>query len=190
MLAKLAQWLLKVTGWKIVGQLPEIDKYILIAAPHTSNWDLVVGIVARTSLAKRIQFLAKHQLFVFPLAWFFRMLGGIPVERTKHHNLVDAVVEMYNTSDKLILGLAPEGTRSPVKRWKQGFYHIARLANVPIVMVGFDYPSGELRVSEPFYPTGDINKDFPKILDYYRTINGRHPKEIPQFEPQNEDKSC
>lgn len=182
MLQKLAQMVFKVIRWRIVGNLPPLDKYVIIAAPHTSNFDVLIGLLARAALATRIVFLAKHQLFIFPFGWILHKIGAIPVERSHHHNLVDQVVKMYAENEHFVLGLAPEGTRSPVKRWKQGFYHIAIQAGVPIVMVGFDYSSKEVRVSKLFEPSGDINKDFPKILDHFKTMNGRFPKKIPSFE--------
>ena len=176
---RIALWLLKCLGWRIIGHLPDDKKYIIIVAPHTSNWDLIICIIARASLGAKIKFLAKHQLFVFPFGWFFKWLGGTPVNRTQHANRVDAAAAIFNQHDEFILGLAPEGTRSPVKRWKQGFYHIACKAEVPIVMLGLDYSTKQIRLNKPFRPSGDIEQDFAYILGYYKTIKGRYPKEIP-----------
>jgi 1-acyl-sn-glycerol-3-phosphate acyltransferase len=181
---KLAQLLLKLMGWKIVGELPKQSKYVLIVAPHTSNWDLVIGLIARFAVGVRMNFLAKHQVFFFPLGPFLRAMGGAPVDRSKIGNVVEQSVEIFNQHETFVLGLAPEGTRSPVNRWKEGFYHIAYAAKVPIALVGFDYPSKEIRLREAFWPTGDVAKDFPEILDYYRTIRGRHAKDIPYYHPK------
>jgi 1-acyl-sn-glycerol-3-phosphate acyltransferase len=184
---KLSRWLFKLLGWQLVGSLPDRKKYIIIAAPHTSNWDLIICLIARASLAVKVEFFAKSQLFVFPFNYLFKALGGTPVERTHHHNLVDAAVKLFHARDSLILGLAPEGTRSPVKRWKYGFYHIAHNANVPIVMLGLDYASKALRISEPFWTSGDIEADFAKIIAYFRQMKGRHPKKIPDFNPNDSE---
>lgn len=183
MIQSVNKFILKILGWKIVGQLPEDKKYIVIIGPHTSNWDFMLGMVVRSSLGANIRFLAKHQLFYAPYGWFFRQLGGSPVYRHKDNNLVDQVVNMYQTNDEFILGIAPEGTRSEIKRWKSGFYHIACKANVPIVMIGFDFKSREIRIREPLAPISDVDKDFPVILDYFRGIDGCHPKNIPYHQP-------
>ena len=177
--------ILKLIGWKITRHLPNEKKYILIVAPHTSNWDLVIGLLGRFAEGVRINFFAKNQVFFFPLGSFLRAVGGTPVDRSKKGDKVHQAVELIQQSNQFILGLAPEGTRSPVKRWKEGFYHIACQAGIPIVMVGLDYASKEIRVSELFWPVGDINVDFPKIMDYFRAIKGCYPKEIPEYHPKN-----
>lgn len=183
MFQSVSKFILRVLGWKMVGQLPNEKKFIIIIGPHTSNWDFILGMVVRGAMGANVRFLAKHQLFNAPYGWFFRWLGGSPVYRHKDNNLVDQVVEMYENHDEFILGIAPEGTRSEIKRWKSGFYHIACKANVPIEMIGFDFKSKEVRFREPFMPTGDIDVDFPVILDYFRSIDGRHPKNIPHHLP-------
>ncbi|QDP72860.1 acyltransferase [Legionella israelensis] len=178
---KLSQMLLHLFGWKIQGKLPLLNKYILIVAPHTSNWDLLVGLTAQFAVGGRFHFLAKKQLFFFPLNLFLKAMGGIPVDRSKSQDLVEQAVQLFEQKEKFVLGITPEGTRSPVKRWKTGFYHIANKAKIPIVMVGFDYAKKEIIINEPFWPTGDINKDFPQVLDFYRGIQGRYPQKIPDF---------
>lgn len=181
---KIAQFILKIAGWSVVGSLPQLKQYVLIVAPHTSNWDLVIGLCARFAVGVRLNFLAKHQLFFFPLGNLLRAMGGVPVNRAKKANRVEEVVALFLQQEHFKLGLAPEGTRSSVTRWKEGFYHMACQANLPIVMVGFDYQSKEVRVQEPFWPTKDINKDFPKVLNFFRTIKGKYPKEIPDYKPK------
>lgn len=181
---KLSQWVLKLMGWKIVGSLPELKQYVLIVVPHTSNWDFIVGIFARFALGTKINFLAKKQLFFFPLGNFLRAVGGFSVNRAKKGNLVGLVVKQFQRNDEFKLGITPEGTRGPVARWKEGFYHIACMANVPIVMVGFDYPSKEVRIREVFWPTKDLGQDFEPILAFFRTIHGKYPKTIPDYQPK------
>ncbi len=176
---KIARFLMKSTGWKIVGTLPELKQYVLIAAPHTSNWDVIVGLAARFVVGVKINFLVKHQLFFFPLGNLLKALGAMPVNRSKKSNVVEQIAEIFQTQDEFKLTIAPEGTRSPVTRWKEGFYHIAMKAQVPIVMIGLDYGSKAIRISEPFTPSGDIQADFDHIFAYFKTIKGRSPKEIP-----------
>lgn len=181
---KLFALIFKWLGWKIVGQLPEEKKYVVIVAPHTSNWDLIICLIARFSVGTKVNFLAKHQLFFFPLGVLLRALGGTPVDRSKKGNKVDQVVALFRQRDSFRLGLAPEGTRSPVARWKEGFYHIACQAEIPIIMIGPDYARKEIRISAPFWPTGEIDTDFPKIIEFFRTIKGYRPKELPDYQPK------
>ena len=177
----LFRFILSRLGWKIVGTLPEEKKYIVIVAPHTSNWDLVICLFARMAIGAKIQFLAKKQVFFFPLGYLLKALGGTPIDRSGKENRVAQVVALYQQTDRLALGLAPEGTRSPVSRWKEGFYHIACQAKIPIVMIGPDYETKEIRIAQPFWPSGQIETDFPQILAFFRTIHGRHPKDIPDY---------
>ncbi|KTD09045.1 acyltransferase [Legionella gratiana] len=181
---KFGRFILKLFGWKIVGELPKDKKYLVVVAPHTSNWDFAVGLFARFAIGVKIHFLAKNQLFFFPLSFLLRVLGGAPVDRSKKNKTVDQVVEIFRSRDEFKLAITPEGTRSPVTRWKEGFYHIACQAKLPIVMVGPDYATKEVRIHEAFLPSGDINKDFPMILDFFRTIRGRYSKEIPEYHPK------
>ncbi|GGI90065.1 lysophospholipid acyltransferase family protein [Shewanella gelidii] len=177
----ICRWLLKICGWKIEGTLPSQSKYIMIVAPHTSNWDFVLGVIARGALGTPINFLGKHQLFQPPWGWFFKALGGHPVDRRKNNNLVDAVVELFQSNHTFKLALAPEGTRSTVERWKTGFYHIAAKAEVPIIKVGFDFANRQVILCQPMYVTGDIENDMRAILSFYQGISGRKPKTIPDF---------
>ena len=176
MMRQLYTFIFKSLGWSFKGSFePKPPKYIIIVAPHTSNWDFPLGIMVR-SIAKigSTKFLGKSQLFIFPHGFIFRALGGYPVERTKDNNLVDAVVEIFNSKDEFSISLAPEGTRSKVKRFKTGFYHIAKKANVPIYLVGFDFKIKKIVIEKPFYPTDDILKDFKYIIQFFSSIKGRH----------------
>lgn len=177
----LCRWLLNISGWQIEGQLPDCAKYIVIVAPHTSNWDFIVGVLARGALGTRIHFLGKHQLFIPPWGWFFRAIGGSPVDRRKNNNLVDTAIQLFESKADYKLALAPEGTRSPVTRWKCDFYHIASKAGVPITPVGLDFSRRTVIIRTPLQPCGDITTDMQDILSFYRTIKGRHPKVIPDF---------
>ena len=170
-------------GWKIIGKLPD-RQFILIVAPHTSNWDVVIGVLAGLAEGARIHFLAKKQLFFFPLGILLRAMGAVPIDRSKKGNMVEQVVSLFQQQKGFKIGLAPEGTRSEVTRWKEGFYHIACQAKIPIVMVGFDYSTKEIRVQEPFWPTNNIQHDFPEIVAFFRTIHGKYQKNLPDYHPK------
>ena len=177
MLRPLYILLFKMFGWKIVGQLPQEKKYIIAVAPHTSSWDFPVGVATRSILRiQKAKFLGKSQLFKPPYGWFFRALGGHPVERSTSHDMVDQVVKIFNRHDEFVLALAPEGTRKKVEKLRTGFYYIAKGAQVPIVPVGFDFHKKEIVVSAPLYTTNDMDADMEKILSFYRTIKGRNPE--------------
>jgi 1-acyl-sn-glycerol-3-phosphate acyltransferase len=182
---KLGHFILRLFHWKVIGELPKDKKYLVVVAPHTSNWDFAVGLFTRFAIGVKIHFLAKNQLFFFPLGVFLKLLGGAAVDRSKKNKTVDQVVEMFQSRDEFRLAITPEGTRSPVTRWKEGFYHIARQAGLPIVMVGFDYSLKTVVIKRPFWPSGDIEKDFPQVLEFFRTIKGRYPKEIPDYHARN-----
>ncbi|MCG9714023.1 lysophospholipid acyltransferase family protein [Shewanella insulae] len=182
MFQSLCKAILKLSGWTIDGQLPEAKQYIAIVGPHTSNWDFIVGVLARGALGQKIHFLGKHQLFIPPWGWLFRAIGGTPVDRRKSNNLVDAAAQLFQQDPNFKLALAPEGTRSPVTRWKTGFYHIATKAQVPIVTVALDFAGKRVVIPEAIYVTGDIDKEMSQILDFYRTIKGRHAKVIPDYQ--------
>ncbi|GIU49277.1 lysophospholipid acyltransferase family protein [Shewanella algidipiscicola] len=184
MLQTLCKTLLKLMGWKIDGALPTTPQYIAIVAPHTSNWDFIIGVLARGALGHNIHFLGKHQLFIPPWGWLFKAIGGTPVDRRKNNNLVDAVAQLFKADANFKLALAPEGTRSPVTRWKTGFYHIALAADVPIVTVALDFAHKTVVIPPAIKVSGDIAQEMRTILDFYRTIKGRHPKTIPDYSAQ------
>jgi 1-acyl-sn-glycerol-3-phosphate acyltransferase len=165
-------------GWKISGDFPVLPKkYIVAVAPHTSNWDFVVGIAARSILRmQKTKFLAKSQLFRRPFGWIFRRLGGFPVERSSKHDMVKQVVTLFNSHERFVLAIAPEGTRKKVDKLRTGFWYIAKAANVPIIPVGFDFRRKEVIIGEPLYTSEDIIRDFNTLHRFYRTINGRNPQ--------------
>ena len=146
------------TGWSIQGQIdPQIKKFIVVVGPHTANRDFIIGVMARSVMnINKTKYLGKSQLFRFPYGFLFRKLGGYPVERTQKNNLVDAVIDIFDAHDEFSIALAPEGTRKKVERLKTGFYHIARKANIPIILVAFDFDSKTIIAREPFYTTDDV----------------------------------
>ena len=146
----------KIIGWKVIGSLPVNKKYIIAVVPHSSYFDLIVAVLIRTYSGVKIKFIGKKELFNPVTAFFFRFLGGIPVNRNKNTNLVDAVVNLFHTNKIQILAIAPEGTRKKVNKWKTGFYYIALKAELPILMVSFDYDRKEVKINDKFNPTGNI----------------------------------
>lgn len=165
-----------LTGWKVVGSVPKsLKQYVMIVAPHTSNWDFFVGLAARSILEIDTKYIAKKELFRFPFGWIFRSLGGFPVDRSKNNNFVDAVADLFKTHPDFSICITPEGTRTYVKEWKTGFYYIAQKAGIPVVMVGFNYAKKEVEVRPPFFLSGNIDKDIESIKSYYRQIPGKNP---------------
>lgn len=168
---------LRLIGWRTSSVLnPEVKKCVLVAAPHTSNWDYPIALATLYANGVKVRFLAKNSLFNFPLGILMRATGGIPVDRSKHNNLVESMVAMFAENDKLILMIPAEGTRSLVKEWKSGFYHTAMGANVPIVLGYLDYGKKIAGFGDLFYPTGDYTNDLIEIQNFYRKFTAKHPK--------------
>jgi 1-acyl-sn-glycerol-3-phosphate acyltransferase len=177
MLRSIYRFLFNLFGWKITGNFPPgLRKYIIAVAPHTSNWDFPVGLAARSILRiEDAKFLGKSQLFKPPVGWFFRAIGGYPVERTTSHDMVNQVVKLFNNHDDFILAIAPEGTRKKVEKLKTGFYYIAKSANIPIIPVGFDFGKKAVIVGDPLYPSDDFDADIETLYSFYRNITGKNP---------------
>jgi len=168
---------MRLVGWHVDGKLPELPKYVLIGAPHTSNRDFVLFLGLIFYLRANVKFMGKAELFRFPIGWFFRYCGGYPVDRKKSTGLVDQMVNAMNAEDKFILTIAPEGTRHHVTDWKRGFYHIAKGAGVPIAMVAVDGKNKTVRIlKEPFYPTDDIEADMKAIKGNFEGVVGINPR--------------
>ncbi|WP_020595237.1 1-acyl-sn-glycerol-3-phosphate acyltransferase [Spirosoma panaciterrae] len=172
MLSALARWLFKVAGWQLVGNVTNLPKAIWVVAPHTTNWDFFVGLGARAATRIWIQYLAKSSLFTWYSGWLFRALGGKPVYRDRSHNLVDAIVDVFDQNTYLHICIAPEGTRSNVKKLKTGFYFIALQANVPLILTGFDWPRKQVIFSEPVYVTGNYEADMVVFYEFFSNIHG------------------
>ena len=174
----LGRTLLRLLGWRIEGHLPNVSKCVAIAAPHTSNWDFLFGVCAMFELGVRVDWIGKHTLFRGPLGPVMRFLGGTPITRTESEGVVRQVVEAMSGRDRYILGVSPEGTRKRVKRWKTGFYHVAREAGVPILMTYFDYRHRTVGLGPTFEPTGDIERDMAEIQEFYAGKVGKHPSQF------------
>lgn len=167
---------LKVTGWRTVGEPPQLDKYVLIAAPHTSNWDFLVMLPVVLKYKLDVHWIGKHTLFPFPIAWFVRWLGGIPINRTAVGNTVEQAADAFRRSEKLVLLIAPEGTRGKVDRWKAGFYHIATRVELPIQLAFLDTKSKTVGFGPLVHTTGDYDVDLATIRDFYSDKQGIRPE--------------
>ncbi|MFB2539607.1 MULTISPECIES: lysophospholipid acyltransferase family protein [unclassified Acinetobacter] len=180
-IAKLAQNFLNRSGWKIVGDIPNIPKAVILAAPHTSNIDGVYAIPTLLALDADIKLMGKKQLFQVPvLAQFLKWAGVIAIDREKKGSTLQASIDRFKHEDKLFLGLAAEGTRKYTKAWKTGFYYIALGANVPILPVAMDYARKEVQFLAPFYPTGDIDQDLAELYQRYAGVMPKHPQNLSQ----------
>ena len=167
----------RISGWKIVGTLPDLKKYVVAVAPHTSWWDFLIGIMARSTLRiTGAKFLGKKELFDGPFGWFFRWMGGVGVDRFASHDLVSQVVNEINKHDHFILGLAPEGTRKKVDKLRTGFYYIAKGAGIPIVPVGFDFSTKSVVVGDLLNPSADVDADFAVLMTFFRKMKGKRPE--------------
>ena len=175
MLSRLSMWILNTLGWTIHADLPGIKKYVAIAAPHTSNWDFPLGILAAKAINLKVHWMGKHTLFRWPYGWFFRLIGGTPIQRDGGQNYIEQMSDLFDRSEQLILALAPEGTRAKTDHWKTGFYYIARAAKVPIMMAYLDFGNKQLGTGELFYPGGDIEADFAQIRLFYANRRGKNP---------------
>ncbi len=166
---------LLITGWKVQSDFPHhIPKSVIIVAPHTSAWDFIIGLAVRSVMRlQHVKYLGKAELFEGRFGFFFRKLGGYPVDRSNKHNMVDQVVDLFNQHEQFVLALSPEGTRKKVERLKTGFYHIAKKAAVPIIMTAFDFKKKEVYFAAPFYPTDDEAADFKRIISFYAPVQGK-----------------
>lgn len=168
---------LKILGWKLVGRMPDAPKFIILGAPHTSNWDAIVASLAMLASGFRYTFLIKKEWFFWPMGPAFRAIGGFPVDRSKGNNVVDQIVDIFNTSDTVCIGIPPEGTRSKVNRYKTGYLRAAYAANVPVFLCAFDGPNKHIVLDRLLPLTGDIKADNKAIKAYVdETWTGINPE--------------
>ncbi len=175
MIKKLSTTVLSIVGWRVEGQLPADKKLLIIGAPHTSNWDFPLTLLALSALGLRFSWVAKHTLFKGPLGPLFKAIGGVPVNRKVKSGFLKETVDAFLERDKLILAIAPEGTRSKTDHWKAGFYHIAVKANINICLGFIDYPSKTIGLGPIVSPSKDIDYDFSVIKEFYQEKTGRYP---------------
>ncbi len=180
LLSSLLNWIslfvLGIFKWKIEGKALDIPKYVVIAAPHTSNWDFPLTMLTAFGLNIRVCIMVKKELTQWPFGFMFKWLGAIPIDRSRSNNTVAQAVQFFNESEELIIVIPPSGTRKKVKRWKSGFYHIANGANVPVALGYLDYARKTSGIGHSFEPTGDIETDMIAVKAFYADIAGRHPK--------------
>lgn len=186
----LGEKLLRLSGWKIDGALPKLPKMVIAIAPHTSNWDFFLGVAVLFALRIKIRFLGKHTIFVPIAKQFLEAIGGIPVERSAPHGVVGQIVKEFNAQSKMIFAVAPEGTRSPIYPWKSGFLAIAHKANVPVVLIGFDFTLKcvsigpvlnehlETDLNKSLPPDVKIENDMRKVYEFYATVSAKYPNKV------------
>ncbi|MBF1552995.1 MAG: 1-acyl-sn-glycerol-3-phosphate acyltransferase [Prevotella salivae] len=177
MIQGFCRWLLyKKLGWTKCVTVAHPDKFIICLAPHTSNWDFIIGQLYAQAEGFKINFLMKREWFFWPLGVIFRSLGGIPVWRSKHTSMTDNLAETAKTKDSFKLCITPEGTRSPNTEWKKGFYFIALKAEIPILLYGVDYEKKKIVCTDSFTPSDNIDEDMPKIKSYFKDFKGKKPE--------------
>lgn len=172
---KFYKFILKVLGWSIKVEVDLPDKSVICVAPHTSNWDLPLGLVVYKAMGRKASFLIKKEWFFFPMNILFGALGGIPVDRSKKTSMTEQIAEVYHSREKFELAITPEGTRKANAEWKKGFYYIALAAEVPIVVGAIDYKKKEVQFLAYLKPSGDVDADLAKIKDYYRGVSAKYP---------------
>lgn len=170
----------KLLGWKITGNTnfskDTVKKAVIIALPHTSWHDFYIGLLLRKITNVKTNFVGKKELFTWPFGYYFRAVGGAPLDRTSGQNKVQAIAQLFKGKDEFRLTLAPEGTRKKVEEWKTGFYYIAKEANVPIIMFTLDFQNKVNHISEPFYPTEDSDADFKFMKSFFKGVVGKKPE--------------
>lgn len=168
---------LRIMGWRLNGTIsPDLKKCVMIVVPHTSWIDFFIGVLARGSIGLEMHYVAKKELFVFPFGFWFRWMGGAPLNRSRNENKVDAIAAIFTGRDVFRLAIAPEGTRKKVNNWKTGFYYIALKAEVPVVAVAFDYGKKEVKIAQPYYVTGNRDADFDVLEQHYKGVTGFVPE--------------
>lgn len=172
----IARVILRLSGWQVVGQVPDLKKAVIAAAHHTSNWDGVLLVLGALSIRRRMLWLGKHTLFRGPLGTIMRAVGGIPLDRTHSSGAVEQAVAEFRRRDSIYLVLSPEGTRRKVSRWKRGFYQIALEAGVPIVLTAPDYPRKQIVIGPVIWPSGDIDSDMVAIREFFSDKTPRFPE--------------
>ncbi len=183
LLRRVGAWCLRLLGWRITGEFPDVAKFVIIVAPHTSNWDFVVGFLAYLALELDLSWFGKHSIFAWPFGPILRSFGGIPVERRASHNIVERSIAESERRTRFVLALAPEGTRRRVDAWRSGFYYIALGAGLPIVTASFDFAKREIEVGPTYEPTGDYAADLKRLAERFARVTGRHP-ELYQTSPR------
>lgn len=174
---------MRLFGWRAVGEVPDLSRFVFVGAPHTSNLDFFMTALTMAALGVDVHFVMKHTPFVGPVGWFLRWFGGIPLDRDRSRDFVSQMVDEFESRDRFLLAIMPEGTRgkdrdSETKGWRSGFYHIARGAGVPLVMVLFDYANKRMRVGPTVWPGESYEAELPRIQALFEGIEGRNPERM------------
>ena len=177
LLARFCRVVLHTAGWRLVLDVPPLDKAVVVFYPHTSNWDFVIGLFARYALNVPVTWAGKDSLFRGPFAVLWKRLGGIPVNRRESTGFVAQMVKAFATRERMLLAIAPEGTRRRTGHWKSGFYRVALGAKVPLVLAFIDFSAKEIGVGSTIVPTGDPRTDFARLAAFYSAKRGRHPEQ-------------
>ncbi|HVJ16717.1 MAG TPA: lysophospholipid acyltransferase family protein [Polyangiaceae bacterium] len=180
-----ASAVLRLVGWRLVGRAPDVSRCVIIFAPHTSNWDFPIMLLVKFAFRHRVHYLAKHSLFRFPVAWFFRATGGIPVERGERHDLVATMAKAFAERPTLWLAVAPEGTRARRDHWKSGFYHIALEAKVPVLLAFLDAGNKECGLGPVVELSGDVERDLATIRAFYSDKQAIRPERTGEIRFEN-----
>ena len=179
MLKSISRYILKLAGWSTYVQPHQTySRCVLLMAPHTSNWDFVIGRLALWAIGVKAGFLIKKEAFFFPLGYLLRKMGGIPVDRAHSRNVVWQIAVLLNKSKEMALVITPEGTRSLRHEWKKGFYYIASMAEIPIGLAYLDYAKKEAGIGGVLYPSEDYKSDMSRILDFYKDFTALHPEKF------------
>ena len=187
MLSKLASLILRLLGWKLIGERPPYKKYLMVGAPHTSNWDFLYFYLAALIFEIPITFMIKSDIFKGPLGPILRKMGGIPVIRSHSTNMVAQMIQAFNERDEMVLLIPPSGTRKRTDAWKSGFYHIAVGAGVPLALATMDYARKEVGISKVFMPSGDMKADMDIMREVYTPVTPKFPHEKSTIRLRQED---
>jgi 1-acyl-sn-glycerol-3-phosphate acyltransferase len=172
----IALGVLRLCGWRLTGGKPEHKRYIVLGAPHTSSWDFFFIFLIAWGNGVDFRWVGKKELFQLPHGWFFRVVGGIPVDRARSSNMVDALAAVFQANEELIILIPPEGTRRRVSKWKTGFYYTAMQAGIPFVLGYIDFRRKEAGLGPIVFPTGDYEADLRPVYEFYEGITPRHPE--------------
>lgn len=174
----ISKWLLRIAGWKVTITTPDYPKCLICVAPHTSNWDFILGELAYTSVGRKAGFLMKEAWFRWPLGYFFRAIGGIPVPKKRGGSLTEAIVKKFNSSERMVLAITPEGTRKGTAKWRSGFLHIAMEARIPLLLGALDFKYKTIQITDEYQPTGDIDADMHAIKQFYSRFHALYPEKF------------
>ncbi len=186
----IAYFILKIIGWDIAGEVPRTNKFVFIGAPHSTNWDLFFMLMAFYIFRIKMSWMGKQSLFKPPIGIITKAIGGIPINRDKRQGVVEQFAELYNNSEKLVIGLSPEGTRSHKDYWRSGFYWIAHKAQIPIVCGYVDYKHKKAVMGMAIVPTGNVKEDMDKIRDFYKKANLGYLKSDHKIRLREEDSTA